>query len=170
MAPEVLIPPGDLERLEKWSRRHAAPARLVKRARIVLRAGDGQTTKEIAKHVRVSELTAAKWRNRYIDLGVRGIESDAPRPGAPRSEESDAFERRIVEETMKGPENATHWSHRPLAKHLGCSPAMVQRVCKKHDLRPHIVRPFKLSKDPNFGRKVEDVVGLYLDPPEGPSC
>lgn len=166
VAPWVEIPPADRERLEKWSRSQTAPARLVKRARIVLRAGEGDTNKEIATQVRVSELTVAKWRNRYIDVGVRGIESDAPRPGAPRSGDSEALERRIVEETTKGPPNATHWSQRRLAKHLGCSPAMVQRVWKKHDLRPHVVRTFKLSKDPNFVEKVEDVVGLYLDPPD----
>lgn len=165
VAPTVILSDPDRERLKKWSAGQASPARLVTRARIVLKASTGLQNVEIADELGVSELTVAKWRNRYIDLGPRGIEKDAPRPGAPRTV-PEALERRIVEETTTLPKNATHWSIRRLAKHLGCPPATVQRVWKRHDLKPHLVRTFKLSKDPHFVEKLEDVVGLYLDPPD----
>jgi transposase len=64
------------------------------------------------------------------------------------------------------PENATHWSIRTLAEHLGCSKAMVERVWRDHELAPHRVRTFKLSRDKQFIEKLIDVVGLYLRPPE----
>ena len=46
------------------------------------------------------------------------------------------------------------------------SPAAVQRIWHAHGLKPHLVRTFKLSRDPQFNQKVRDVVGLYLNPPE----
>ena len=42
----------------------------------------------------------------------------------------------------------------------------VQRIWAEHGLKPHLVKSFKVSNDPNFAKKVEDIVGLYLDPPE----
>lgn len=165
VAPELVLVESDRERLEKWAASRTVAARLVVRARIVLRASTGQQNVEIADELGVAQLTVAKWRNRYIDLGLRGIEEEAPRPGAPRKV-PEALERRIVEETTKAPPHATHWSIRRLAKHLGCPPVTVQRVWRRHDLKPHLVHTFKLSKDPHFVEKLEDVVGLYLNPPD----
>jgi len=165
VATAVTIPDFERETLRRWSRGQAVPARLVVRARIVLRAADGKQNKEIADELGVIRDTVQKWRDRYVDLGLKGIEGDAPRPGRPR-ELSKEVEARIVQTTMEPPPNATHWSVRRLAKHLHVPPATVQRVWKRHDLRPHLVRSFKLSKDPRFVEKLEDVVGLYLAPPD----
>jgi transposase len=165
VAPTVTIPETDRETLQKWSRGRAVPARLVERARIVLSAGEGKQNVEIADELGIIRDTVQKWRDRYIDLGLKGIQQDAPRPGRPR-ELSKELEARIVETTAQPPPNATHWSVRRLARHLRVPPATVQRVWKRHDLKPHLVRTFKLSKDPHFVEKLEDVVGLYLDPPD----
>jgi transposase len=165
LAPAVLIPENDRETLRKWSRGQAVEARLVQRAQIVLLAGDGKHDIEIADELDCTRQTASKWRGRYIDLGLKGIQDDAPRTGRPR-ELSKELEAKIVESTQNPPKHITHWSVRRLAKHLDVPQATVQRVWKRHDLKPHIVRTFKLSKDPLFVEKLEDVVGLYLNPPE----
>lgn len=165
VAPTITIPETDGETLQKWSRSRAVPARLVERARIILLAGEGKQNVEIAGELGIIRDTVQKWRDRYIDSGLKGIQQDAPRPGRPR-ELSKEMEARIVETTAQSPPNATHWSVRRLARHLHVPPATVQRVWKRHDLKPHLVRTFKLSKDPHFVEKLEDVVGLYLNPPD----
>jgi transposase len=67
--------------------------------------------------------------------------------------------------TQETPPNATHWGSRDLAKVVGVSPSTVQRVWRKHGLKPHRESTFKLSRDPDFVEKLEDIVGLYLNPP-----
>ena len=65
------------------------------------------------------------------------------------------------------PPNATHWSGRSMAAAAaGISYSSVQRIWRAHGLKPHLVKTFKVSRDRNFAAKVEDVVGLYLDPPD----
>ena len=64
------------------------------------------------------------------------------------------------------PANATHWSTRTMARAAGISEASVRRIWHAHGLKPHLVRTFKLSRDPEFTEKLEDIVGLYLNPPE----
>jgi hypothetical protein len=64
------------------------------------------------------------------------------------------------------PPAATHWLVRKLAKVVGLSPSSVQRIWAAHELKPHLTRTFKLSNDPQFNEKVQDIVGLYLDPPD----
>lgn len=64
------------------------------------------------------------------------------------------------------PAGATHWSTRTLAEHLGTNASAVARIWRDHGLKPHRIESFKLSNDPYFVQKLEDIVGLYLDPPE----
>jgi hypothetical protein len=63
------------------------------------------------------------------------------------------------------PGEVTHWTGRAMAKAAGISLRAVQRLWKTHRLQPHRIRTFKRSSDPNLAEKVEDVVGLYMDPP-----
>ena len=64
------------------------------------------------------------------------------------------------------PKDATQWSVRAMAAAPKVSSATVQRIRKKHKLQPHRVESFKFSNDPQFARKVRDIVGLYLNPPD----
>jgi len=74
---------------------------------------------------------------------------------------------RVVEMTLADPPGeATHWTGRAMAKAAGVSHRSVQRIWAAHGLKPHRVKTFKLSTDPKFAAKVQDVVGLYVDPPE----
>jgi transposase len=78
------------------------------------------------------------------------------------------MESRIVQATLHDtPVNATHWSTRTLAAHLGTGATTVRRrVWQSNGLKPHLSRSFKLSRDPRFEDKLLDVVGLYMNPPE----
>jgi transposase len=156
----------DRKVLERWARGRSTPARLVLRAQIVMMAAEGAQNLEIAAQVGTSRQTVGLWRNRFVAKGLAGIAKDAPRGGRPPRQRRNV-EALIVETTTQSkPAHATHWTTRTLGAHLGVSYSMVQRVWKAYDLKPHRVRTFKLSNDPRFLEKLEDVVGLYLDPPE----
>ena len=64
------------------------------------------------------------------------------------------------------PPDATHWSERTMAARAGIAPSSVHKIWSAHGLKPHLTKTFKLSRDPNFVAKVEDIVGLYLNPPD----
>lgn len=152
--------------LERYVRGGNTPYRLVKRAAIVLCAGQGESNKSIAERLHTDRQTVARWRRRYSESGLKGITKDVPGRGRPPVARN-ALSRRIVEHTLQAkPANATQWSVRTLAKELKVSPSMVHRVWKTHELKPHLTRTFKLSKDPHFVEKLVDIVGLYLNPPE----
>jgi len=136
------------------------------RAKIVLLAATGKMNKDIATEVGTDRLTVARWRSRFAQMRLAGIEKDAPRSGR-KPTARNRFARRIIERTTKGPPaHATQWSTRTLAKELGTNRSMVNRVWQANGLKPHLVRTFKLSNDPRFVEKLVDVVGLYLNPPE----
>lgn len=133
---------------------------------MILMAADGMQNKQIAETLDVQPRTVALWRNRFARDGLVGIEKDAPRGGRKPAKQQ-RWAKRIIETTLhETPKDATHWSVRSLARHLGIRPNMVHRVWTAHNLKPSQVRMFKLSRDPQFVEKMVDVVGLYLNPPE----
>ena len=98
-----------------------------------------------------------------LECGLQGIERDLPR-GAPPVKVDVA---KLVElTTQTTPEAATHWSTRKMAAALGVSASTVMRHWQANGLKPHLVRGFKVSRDPKFVEKLEDIVGLYMSPPE----
>jgi transposase len=152
--------------LEQWSRGRMTAARVVQRAKIVLLAAAGMENKAIAAELNLGRDTVALWRLRFGQKRLAGLVKDAPRGGR-KATRREQLTKRIVNTTLhKKPENATHWSTRSLAKELAVGPSMVQRVWKRHGLKPHRVRTFKLSTDKYFVEKMQDIVGLYLNPPE----
>jgi transposase len=163
---EIRLSDDDKTTLERWSRSRSTEARLVERARIILMAAEGRENKDIAAGLGVARATVGRWRNRFAERGIPGIEKDAPRGGRP-PKARDRLVRKIIEmTTRRKPANATHWSTRTLAEALGTNRSMVSRVWRANGLKPHLVRTFKVSTDPRFVEKLVDVVGLYLDPPE----
>jgi transposase len=164
----VAITLTDQERaiLRKWSRGRSTPARLIQRAQIILAAAEGRENKDIANELGCTRRTVGRWRNRFAAERLAGIERDAPRGGRIPAQRA-RFEAEILRKTtQETPPGATQWSKRSLAKALGCSDSLVQRVWRDNGLRPHRTRTFKVSNDPRFAEKLVDVVGLYLDPPE----
>ncbi len=99
----------------------------------------------------------------FLQDGISGIEKDAPRPGRTRTIDPEEIIRKTTQEK---PVNATHWTTRSLAGVLGISEATVRRAWHAHGLKPHLVDTFKVSRDPQFVEKLEDIVGLYLNPPQ----
>ena len=163
VAPEIVLSDEEREVLNDLIRSKLTSVRLALRARIVLLAAQGLQNKEIALALDVGRIQASRWRERYLESGLEGIERDLPR-GAPPSTVDAA---RLIELTTQSkPEAATHWSTRTLAAELGVSAASVSRHWRKNGLKPHLVRGFKVSRDPKFVEKLEDIVGLYLSPPE----
>ncbi len=152
--------------LERFSRSRSTEARLVERARIVLLAAEGRENKDIATELGITRATVGRWRDRFAEQGIAGIEKDAPRGGRPPKARDDLARKIVAMTTRQKPDHATHWSTRTLAEALGTNHSMVSRVWKANGLKPHLSRTFKVSNDPNFAEKLIDVVGLYLDPPE----
>jgi transposase len=162
----ISIGAADRERLGRLVRDRNTPQKVVWRARIVLLAGDGLTAEGIAAAVSKSLLTVRRWRRRYMAKGVDGLRKDATRPSRvkPLSPEKVA---QVVHMTLhEKPPNASQWSVRSMAKAAGISYSSIQRIWHAHGLKPHLVKTFEVSRDKNFSAKVEDVVGLYLDPPD----
>jgi transposase len=149
------------------SKRKRIEARVQLRARIVLMAAAGVSDKDIALNLDTDRLVAARWRARVLAAGVQGLKNDATRPGRPRTARKDANVETVVRTPLeRTPHGATHGSTRTLAAHLGISASAVGRIWRAHGLKPHRVKSFKLSNDPDFIAKLDDIVGLYLDPPE----
>ena len=165
IAPPIILSPDENVALAKWARGRSISARLVQRARIIQRAAEGAQSKDIAKTLGVSRPTVQLWRERFLALRLEGLEKDAPRPGR-IPDIPEAKVRAVVKATVQTtPPNATHWSTRSMAHAQGLSRMAVQRIWKQHNLKPHLVRTFKISRDKQFVEKLHDVVGLYLNPP-----
>lgn len=109
---------------------------------------------------------AALWRKRFLAQGINGLLKDAPRPGRTPAIGSATVEQVLWKTTQTAPANATHWSTRLMAREVGISEASVRRIWRAHGLKPHRVESFKIRNDPKFAAKLEDIVGLYLNPPE----
>jgi len=152
--------------LERNARGRSTPVRLMIRSQIVLRAADGLENREIAKELALARGTVGKWRSRFAENGLEGISKDAPRAGR-RPKISAAKVREVIRRTTREvPTGATHWSTRSMAKAVGLTQTTISRIWRRNGLKPHLVRTFKLSNDPDFAEKLEDIVGLYLNPPE----
>ena len=165
IAPPIILSPDENVALAKWAQGRSISARLVQRARIIQRAAEGAQSKDIAKKLGVSRPTVQLWRERFLALRLEGLEKDAPRPGR-IPDIPEAKVRAVVKATLQTtPPNATHWSTRSMAQAQGLSRMAVQRIWKQHNLKPHLVRTFKISRDQQFVEKLHDVVGLYLNPP-----
>ena len=163
----VVIELSDEERgrLEAWSRRRSTAQALALRSRIVLAAAQGAANGEIAERLGISRPTVTKWRNRFSERRLEGL-LDEPRPGRPRTVTDEQVERIVVTTLESTPKNATHWSTRSLAAHLGLTQDAVWRTWQAFGLQPHRQEKFKLSTDPQFVEKIYDICGLYLNPPE----
>src|SRR6201994_2708867 len=152
--------------LQRLARQRSAPARVVERARVVLLAAEGLENKQIVRRMGITPEKAARWRKRFLAGGIAALQKDAPRPGRTRTI-TDRRVKKVVDMTLRQkPANATHWSTRSMAQAADISEASVRRIWRAHGLKPHRVRTFKLSRDPEFAEKLEDIVGLYLNPPE----
>jgi transposase/DNA-binding CsgD family transcriptional regulator len=163
VAPAIVLTDEQESELTRLARSKRTSVRLAQRARIVLLAAQGLQNKDIAEQLGIGRVQVARWRERYVKSGLQGIERDLPR-GAPPVKVDVV---KLVELTTKTtPEAATHWSTRKMGAALGVSASTIMRHWQAYGLKPHIVRGFKVSRDPKFVEKLQDIVGLYMSPPE----
>ena len=165
-ATEIELTDEQRNELQKLARSGRTSARSAIRSKMILMAADGLTHLEIGSRLGVSRQNVARWRRRFSLLGIAGIERDAPRSGRKPQISAKQVKKIVLMTTSEKPPNATDWSTRSMAKAAGVSEATVRRIWHKHGLKPHLSRTFKLSNDRFFAEKVEDIVGLYLNPPE----
>jgi transposase len=162
----VVLSDDERETLERWARRPKSSQALALRCRIVLACADAGHVIEVAERLGVDPHTVGKWRRRFLADRLDGLH-DEPRPGTPRTISDDDVESVIVKTLEETPVGATHWSTRSMAKATGMSQSAISRIWRAFGLKPHLVDTFKLSPDPLFVDKVRDIVGLYVNPPDG---
>jgi transposase len=152
--------------LKGWVAAHATPQQVVLRCRILLGASESKTNQELALQLKVNRHTVELWRQRGRLEGMQGVwQVAAGRGRKPRYDQ--ARRDAIVTATLQTkPKGMTHWSCRSLARAQGVSKNTINRLWQLHQLKPHLHRTFKLSRDAKFLEKLTDVVGLYLNPPQ----
>src|SRR5260370_787402 len=162
----VQLSSEDRAELEGWVAGRNTPQKLVWRARIVLMWADGAGITKIVQTTGKTKRTAYRWRDRYVERGIEGLRRDASRPGRKKPLGAATIER-VVDMTLhEKPPAGTPWSARKLARATGLSHTSVQPTSAAHGLKPLLTKTFKLSNDPQFPEKVQDIGGLYLDPPD----
>jgi transposase len=165
-AQSIVLDADTREQLERLDRSRSAPVRLAQRSRIVLLAATGVDNETIGAALGITRQKVGRWRSRYAERGLEGILSEKQRSGRPPSI-SNRRRAAIVRKTLdERPANATQWSRSLMSTEANVSPSTVGRIWRVHGLKPHLVRTFKLSNDKRFAEKLEDVVGLYLSPPD----
>jgi transposase len=166
IAERIVLSPQEQLTIQRWAQGKSFPMRLVQRARIIQMAANGDFSHEIARRMGISRPTVQLWRERFLSLRCAGLEKNAPRPGRIPTIPEQKIQA-VVEATLHTkPVNATHWSTRSMAQSQGLSPVAIHRIWKQHNLKPHLIKTFKLSRDKHFLAKLTDVVGLYLNPPD----
>jgi transposase len=168
LAPALVLREGDRQKLAELTRLPSVPSGLAKRARMVLLAADGLPNAQIARTVGVSRPTVISWRGRYQLGGIAAL-ADEPRSGRPAEIDEISVVAATLADDGRPPQRLgiTHWSARLLAAELGISFASVARIWRKWKIQPHRIETFKFSTDPELEGKIRDVIGLYLNPPEG---
>jgi len=165
-APALIISEADRAALSGVVRAATSEQRAVTRARIVLRSAEGAPIERIAAELGVAIMTVKLWRRRYAAAGPAGL-TDAPRPGHPPTYTREDRDRLVALTMGPPPDGTTHWSVRRMAQRSGMSPSTVHRIWRELGYKPHQTETFKFSTDPALEAKIRDVVGLYLDPPDG---
>src|SRR6266404_2859012 len=163
---EVAVTTAQRRELTQMVTKAIAPAQEVRRAQVILWSADGITGTEIARRLQVSAEAVSRIRRRFCDGGVAAL---ATRPKAGRKDHAVAAAtvQRVVELAMSPPPaGRSRWTTRLLATEVRLTSGCVSDVLRRNGLKPHHVRTYKVSRDPEFAAKVRDVVGLYLDPPE----
>ena len=161
----IRLSSSERSELELLVSRRSAAAGHVRRARVILFSSDGIRGVEIAQRLSLSVPQVSRIRRRFFESGVAGL-ADQPKPGRGNNV-PEAKVRQVVATVMSPPPAGhSHWSTRVLARRVGLGATVVHKILRANDLKPHLSRTFKVSRDPEFSEKVRDIVGLYLNPPE----
>jgi len=169
----VVLAREDREKLERIERAATSEQREVLRARVILQAAEAAANEAIGRNLGVTDQTARKWRARFVAQGMAGLK-DRPRCGRParldgvvRCQVISLACRPVPEEYCR-----TEWTLCSIREALleadvveAISTSSIGRILSRADLKPHRYRMWVHSPDPEFARKVREVVGLYVTPP-----
>jgi len=161
----VILTADDRQRLAAIIGDRSRPLKHIQRARIVLHSDDRLPVLEVAKRAGASRPAVWRWQQRYAEEGVEGLLRDKTRPPGKPATPTEHVAKVLAVTCSEPPGETTHWTGRAVAAVVGLSLRTVQRIWEAHRLQPHRVRTFKRSNDPAFAEKVEDIVGLYMNPP-----
>ena len=154
------------QQIQQWLAAHGTPQQIALRCRIVLAIAQGSSDLAIASALTVNRHTVTLWRKRVAEQGVKSVWEVAPGRGRKPVYGADKVQA-VVDATLQTkPKGMTHWSCRLMAKSQGVSKSTVSAMWRSHNLKPHRVKTFKLSRDRKFLEKLTDVIGLYVNPPE----
>ncbi len=157
---------SDEEQIRQWLAAHGTPQQVALRSRIVLAAAAGQTDSAIARQLELNRKTVMLWRARFTEQGIESLWEVAPGRGRKPTYGAEKIKEIVVATLQTKPQGMTQWSCRLLAESQEVSKSTISNIWRSHNLKPHRVKSFKLSRDPQFLEKLTDVVGLYLNPPQ----
>jgi transposase len=164
--PPLTLNSSQHQQVRQWLSAHGTPQQVALRCRIVLAAAEGQAESAIARELGTNRKTVTLWRARFAEAGLETLWEVAPGRGRKATYGPEKI-KAIVDATLQTkPAGMTHWSCRQMAKTQGVSKSTVSNIWRSHNVKPHRVKRFKLSRDPRFLEKLTDVVGLYLNPPQ----
>ena len=165
-SPTVSLSEAEREQLEQWVAAHGTPQQVALRCRIVLAAVAGETNLQIGAACQIDVKTVALWRGRFIQTGPEGLWEIAAGRGRKPTYSARKIKAIVQATLLSKPEGMTQWSCRQMAQAQGVSKSTISTIWRSHNLKPHRVKSFKLSRDARFLEKLTDVVGLYLNPPD----
>jgi transposase len=162
----IKLQAAERTQMEQWEASYGTPQQVALRCRIILRALAGQDNMAIAAELEVSRPTVQLWRKRVREQGIGEVWKIAP-GGGRKPLYDQATREAIIEATLQSkPAGMSHGSCRLMAEAQDVSKSTVNRLWQLHNIKPHLSRTFKLSRDAKFLEKLTDVVGLYLNPPD----
>jgi len=162
----VSLAEAEREQLQQWVAAHGTPQQVALRCRIVLAAAAGETNLQIGAACQVDVKTVALWRGRFVQSGLEGLWEIASGRGRKPTYSARKIKAIVQATLMSKPDGMTQWSCRQMAQAQGVSKSTISTIWRSHNLKPHRIKSFKLSRDARFLEKLTDVVGLYLNPPD----
>lgn len=157
---------SDQVQLQQWLAAHGTPQQVALRTRIVLASASGQSDSATARLLKTNRKTVSLWRARFAEQGLKSLWEIAPGRGRKPTYGTNKINAIVTATLHTKPTGMTHWSCRLMAESQGVSKSTINTIWRSHQLKPHRVKRFKLSRDPRFLEKLTDVVGLYLNPPQ----
>jgi transposase len=165
-APALALSEDQRGQLDQWLAALGTPQQVALRCRIVLGVADGRPEAVVAAENQVNRKTVRLWRERFQAQGLEALWVIAPGRGRKATYGPERIKSMINATLLSKPAGSTHWSCRSMATAQGISKSTVSNVWRSHNIKPHLTKTFKLSRDPKFLEKLTDVVGLYLSPPD----
>lgn len=168
--PRITVPialsKDEHRQIQEWLAALGTPQQVAVRCRIIREAGRGQSESAIAATLSIHRNTVRLWKQRFAKRGLKGLWEIAPGRGRKAIYSAEQVKKMIDATLQSKPKGSTHWSCRLMAASQAMSKSTISNLWRSHNLRPHLTKTFKLSRDPKFLEKLTDVVGLYLNPPD----